>query len=543
MTLTVPDTFGATFSFDDTGDSIQWFSANVTVQDIDIPAGNWNASLRYNSPRLPSGMAAGASDIHDNAVVGGGHTLHFNTDTTIARKDSGQMSACTDLVDSGTLSGATWGANYGVNNTGAYLFDGTDDYITITNSGVKKNCNYADTELISVAGWFNSTNTTTDVAQFIVGKTDPAGQWFVRLGDNSVPGHGTIQFKFIDVDGDSVTCKTDGVVDYSDNNWHHFAGVMTATGACELYVDGSSKDTASNGAIGHEHGDTEPIVIGAQFTSGTTYNKEFYGVIDDIMYWNSYSLTSSDVTALFGHSFGANSTRMNFFINNATGVGATVDNLATSLSYGLPWRDQMTFTEVNDLWLGANYTVSMPIVGLNLATENRLNFTMSYASGDPLYLRVDDSALNGVGSNLLSSFIQLPPVDGPLPVFYTHDRDSKVTFFAFNAGDEGTWFTYQGTRVVFNGTNGHYTGIVDTVSNGVEISTLDANTDSPFVDRDVEADIVFWHPQRIPTASQPGEPLKIAEGDYSVFIYLNGYDEDGTVFIRSIGLGTVKVIP
>ncbi len=84
--------------------------------------------------------------------------------------------------------------------------------------------------------------------------------------------------------------------------------------------------------------------------------------------------------------------------------------------------------------------------------------------------------------------------------------------------------------------------IIIKLSNGVESSTLDASTDSPFVDRDVEADIVFWHPQRIPTASQPGEPIKIAEGDYSVFIYLNGYDEDGTTFVRSISLGTVKVI-
>ena len=180
--------------------------------------------------------------------------------------------------------------------------------------------------------------------------------------------------------------------------------------------------------------------------------------------WNNYELTSSDVTALFGYSFGADATKMNFFINNATGTGTTVDNLATSLSYGLPWRDQMTYTAVNDLWLGANYTVSMPIVGLNLATENRLNFTMSYASGDPLYLRVDDSNMDGVGSNLLSSFIQLPPVDGPLPVYYTHNRDSKVTFFAYNSGTEGKWFTFQGTRVLFNGTNGHYTGIVYTLT-------------------------------------------------------------------------------
>ncbi len=421
---------------------------------------------------------------------------------------------------------------------GRIFFDG-NDYISIANGGVKKSCNYTDNQDMAVAGWFNGTITASNNAQTIFSREQSAAGGFeVALGDGDAASKGHVIFTFTDVDGDAVVCESSGT-DYLDEEWHHFVGVYDVSGKdCELWVDGVSKATASNGAMGHEHADTNPIYMGMR--SGSTNG--FTGYIDDIMMWNNYELTSSDVTALFGYSFGADATKMNFFINNATGNGATVDNLATSLSYGLPWRDQMTYTDVDDLWLGANYTVSMPLVGLNVATENRLNFTMSYASGDPLYLRVDDSAMDGVGSNLLSSFIQLPPVDGPLPVFYTHNRDNKVTFFAYNSGTEGKWFTFQGTRVIFNGTNGHYTGIVDTISNGVEISTLDFDTDSPFIDRDVEADIVFWHPQRIPTATQPGEPLKIAEGDYSVFIYLNGYDEDGTTFVRSISLGTVKVV-
>jgi hypothetical protein len=167
---------------------------------------------------------------------------------------------------------------------------------------------------------------------------------------------------------------------------------------------------------------------------------------------------------------------------------------------------------------------------------------MSYASGTSLSLRVDDSELSGTGVNLLSSFIQAPNADGPLPVFYSHDRDNKVTFFAYNAGDEGVWFTFQGTRIVFNGINGHYTGIVDSISNGVETSTLDADTDSPYIGSGSDADIVFWHPQRIPTTSQPGESLKITTGDYDVFVYFSGYTEDGVMFVRNISLGTVKVV-
>jgi len=496
MSPNVPDTSGTTLILDDVTDTNQWFSANATAGDITIFAGVWNASLRYNHDRLPPGMAPGASSIHDSTASGGGHTLHFNTDATLARKDSGQMSDCTDLVDSGTLNGATWGANYGVNGSGAYFFDGNDDYITITNSATKKECNYVDDGLMSVAGWFNSTNTSTDERQHIISKTDPDGVWKVSLGDNSAGGHGKVIFKFQDEGGDFVECETDGVVDYTDNNWHHFAGVMTDVGDCELYVDGVSRDTDSDGGIGHEHGDTEPIVIGAMLSSGTTYTKEFYGVIDDIMYWNYYSLTADDVTALYEYSFGANATRLNFYINNATGVGDTEDVIVADLDYGLPWVDKMTHTDVDDLWAGANWTsASLPAVILpEAAPYSRLNFTIGYASGDALNLRIDDDAIDGTTSTLITSYLQTPGVDPELPVYRTYDNDSKVTFFTFNGEEAGVWFTYQGTRIVFNGTNGHYTGVVDTVDNGVDEITLDEHHDSPFIERNSAANLGLWHP-------------------------------------------------
>ena len=197
-----------------------------------------------------------------------------------------------------------------------------------------------------------------------------------------------------------------------------------------------------------------------------------------------------------------------------------------------------------------NVTLSnIGILGLNVTTIRVTNVT----SGNTTYFDYDYTDLGIIKSGsisqnvtypstLLSSYLQVPEPDGPMPVFYSHGRDVKVTFFAFNAGDEGVWFTSQGTRIVFNGTTGHYTGIVDTVSNGSEQSTLNSNTDSPFIPRDTQADIVFCHPQTIPKASEPLESEKIVVGNYNVFVYLNGYDEDGTVFIRSIDLGSVLVV-
>jgi hypothetical protein len=547
MVPNIPEQSGSTIVFDDTSDSAQWFSANATVGETTIAAGNWNASLRYNHDRLPSGMAAGASDIHNDGVDGG-HTLHFNTDATTARLDSGQDGTCTSLVDSGTLSGATWSETGGVNGSGAYYFVSPNDYITIPNGGAKK-CNHPDDQRFSISGWVKGEIAASDTKQFILYKWDNTGKSTggiqVHFGDDTSNNHGVVYFKMMDTDKNETLCESDepdgnGGDNYLDNNWHHFVAVEYAAGKCKLYIDGVEKDDVNGSADNKKKFDsTDDMYIGANRWAA----KGLTGYIDDLMFWNNYVLTASDVTALFGHSFGENSTRLNVYLSNATGIGTTDDVLASDENYGFPWVDPMTYSDVDDLWAGGNWTsaVSEVIMGID-EPYSRLNFTLSYASGAPLNLRVDDSNIDGIVSTLISSYLQVPTVDPSLPVFYIQDRNSKVVFYAFNGVGEGVWFTYQGTRVIFNGTNGHYTGIVDTVNDGIITVTVNADADSPFIDENVEADIVFWHPQSTPTASQPSENEKIPVGTYDVHIYLNGYDEDGTVFIRSISLRSVQVL-
>ena len=551
LSTAVPDSTGTTLVLNDVTDIYNWFSANATSGDISIAAGNWNASLRYNSPRLPSGMGAGSSGIYDSAdTSNGGHTLHFNTDSTIARKDSGQMSACTSLVDSGTLSGATWGATVGVNGSGAYYFDGNNDYITITGHTTKKTCNYPDTELPSIAGWFKSPVTASHARQAIFWKWDgtgiETGGYRVEIGDGTSNEHGAVFFRKIDAGGLTTVCKSDkpngvGGNNYLDNQWHHFAAVEYAAGKCKLYIDGVQKADVIGTATITDHY-TPSAISDVYIGVDRSINKDFTGYIDDIMFWNSYSLTASDVTALFNHSFGANSTRLNFYLNNATGVGTTVNVLAADTNYGMKWVDPMNYVDLDDLWAGGNWTKALPAVGLKEVSANRLNFTVGYASGAPLNLRVDDKNLDGATTTLLSSYIQTPKANPDLPTYRVYDNDDKITFFTFNGENEGVWFTYQGTRIVFNGTGGHYTGVIDTVDNGIVKATLEIGKDSPFMANDSTAAIIFWHPQNIPTASQPADSKKIPPGNYDVSVWIEGYDEDGTVFIRQIALGNVVVI-
>jgi len=533
MSLGIPDSSGTFQIFDDAGDIINWFSANATISDVHIPEGNWNASLRYNSPRLPSGMAAAASTIHDDNQ---GHTLHFNTDSSLARKDSGQISACTDLVDSGTLFGATWSATGGYANSGAYYFDGSD-YITITNDGSKGSCNYSDKQDVSVAGWFNA-DSGGDNDQWIFSKEDTNEGGYEVFLDS-----GILKFRFIDDDGDSVDCTTSST-DLRDGNWHHFAGTWNTSGSCELYLDGTSVDTDSSGSVGHEHENDDDLYIGHKISTAPNAGG-FEGYIDDIMYWNDYELTSSDVTALYEYSFGDNAHQLNFFVYNATGAGVNDENVITALNAGMPWRDQMTFTDVNDLYAGANFSASnVPAVVLSQSLDGRFNFTMSYSGTEDFNLWIDDSELDG-NPNKLSSYLQipLPPPPEILPTYYEHDNDNKVTLFIYNADASGAWLTYQGTRVIFNGTGGHFAGLINTVNNHVDPTvTISSSQDGPFIGSNSQADVVFWHPTVAPSASQPSNPEKIIPGTYQVSIYLNGYDEVGSIIVRSINMGNVLVV-
>jgi hypothetical protein len=237
---------------------------------------------------------------------------------------------------------------------------------------------------------------------------------------------------------------------------------------------------------------------------------------------------------------------MNFFINNATGAGDTLDNLATSLDYGLPWSDPFDGVTVDDIWIGGNYTVSLPQVTLHSESENRINFTMSYSSGEPLNLLIDESELDGTGTTPLSSYLQTPePIPpGKLPSFlYFLNSNPRVEIFVYNAGDAGAWLTYQGTRVIFNGTNGHYAALVDSIDDGIEKIFLGADQDGPFVPAGTQADIDFFHPKHAPDTDNAVPPAeRIPPGFYKVTIYLNGYDQTGGIIVRSLDMGNVEVI-
>jgi len=558
LTSLVPDSPGTTLTFDDVSDSWQFMSSNVTNTDAHFPAGSWNASMRYVHDHLPNGMDAGSEDIWED-LNDGGMILHFeDVSPSSGLYDSGQDSTCYTLADhtDSFVSGATWSATGGVNGSGAYYFDGVNDYIQYQ-SGTDKKCNQPKDKDFSIVFWFKAdvqpSNHNYQSLMYIWDESD--GGIDIYIGDTTSGNHGRIYAITHDKDSDESHCTGDepdgnGGENYMDGEWHHFAlSYDKSSGTCWLYLDGDLKDSENSSANSDLNWDD-----GRNWTFGNddTRAYDYTGWMDDIMMWIDYRLDANEVTDMYEHSYGYNATNIHFTLGNHTNTGTLLNTISYSNDYGLKYGDSGHYAATGDLWdeyRGGNFTIPLPETHFNISPdENRLGFTMEYASGEELYFLLDESELSGTETEeySLSSYLQPPslPSNQNLPVFHVWNNDDlKVQFYAFSSGNEGSWLTNQGTRIIFNGTAGNYAGLVDTVSYGGDTVTLDTDEDSPFIPRDESADIVFWPPQKTPNKAQPADDDdRIDAGAYEVTVFLNGYDEDGSIFLRSIDLGIVTVL-
>lgn len=550
LTPLAPDGNGLSLTFNDVSDSWELITSNVTATDAHFPAGNWNASLRYYNDHLPSGMDSDADDIWESGNDGG-FKFHFeDISPSSGLYNSGEDSTCTWYAenDSAGNNGAEWFSTGGVNGSAAYFFDGSSDYLR-AEGATHENCGNPHNDGSTISAWFRSTaDTDHDDEQTIIEMWESSeGGYRIELSDQGEGHHGTVTFWYMGRSNTSDKCETSAGTNYIDGEWHHVVGIIgpDSDDYCKLYVDGVLIEDDDDGGDAHLDGDYD-IFIGADSSVGD----EFFGYIDDVLIWANYPMPGSDATALFGHSFGYNSTNMHFTMSNYTSAGVLLNEISYSNDYGMRWSDPGHYTDDWDEYRGGNYTVSLPETHLNIDPDNnRLGFTMEFASGEPLYMLIDDGDLDGSESEEydMSSYIQPPTLIPPhvLPVYYTWNNDeSTVEFFSYSAGNEGAWFTFQGTRIIFNGTNGNYAGLIDTIADdsGDPPVGMSSTDDSPFIAPNTNSDFVFYAPQKNPQDSPPNPGDRIPGGNYDVSIFLNGYDESGRVFVRSISVGTILVI-
>ena len=179
------------------------------------------------------------------------------------------------LGDNGALTGATRVSGITGN---AVSLDGTTAYVLAPGASSLK-----PVSTVSVAAWVKPT-------------TAPAsGGEVVSMGDNyvlRVLSDGNVMFFFYN--GTTwITLQTTGV-NVLDGNWHHLAGVKSAS-QMVVYVDGVSKaSSAASGTIPYSLGTN--LYIGMHGNGSTSHN--FNGIIDEVRVYN-VDLNATQVQGIF----------------------------------------------------------------------------------------------------------------------------------------------------------------------------------------------------------------------------------------------------
>jgi hypothetical protein len=490
--------------------------ANVTVN---IPDGHWDAILRYVSSPMPESLMHTGSNSETMSY-------HFETDL-----DSPLDTTTNTVMNLGAgLNRPTWNSA-GHQGAGAYEFSG-NQFSSIT----ANDNNDLDTSPATTAGWFHAYSSGPASDQIIYYGETSNGNDYLKIFLDS---NGYFVYE-LDAGSSGQEAICTSTVDYKDDSWHHFVGIMPGENDCQLYIDGSLEATDNNGGSGSLilNGD---IYIGAQDNSATN---GFNGMLDDIIHWDDYALDESgenEVTDLFNTNYGIDAHLLDFEIKIVDEFGNDLGNSNKTISqtFNIPIKYSSDFgeyaTPINDIWGQVNLTS-------NTAEERvidlgeRLMINMTYAPKNlgnlNMKMVIDDTdVLSGLGS----SFLQIPMPDVGLPGYGAYDNSDRGTISIFNPGPTDNWIKYQ-SRVIFEDelTGAPYAAFIDTADN----STITPTQDSPPILADTTATFEFERPR-----SQPGNISSelIPEGRYRMFVFLDGYDSAGNIFLQTTSIGIVRV--
>ncbi|MDY6789632.1 MAG: LamG domain-containing protein, partial [Candidatus Nanohaloarchaea archaeon] len=177
----------------------------------------------------------------------------------------------------------------GVFSTNSFDFDGSDDAVTVDDSGgilnISKN--------FTISVWFKTTDTSQQktYAQGNTGDSNPLTYIHVE------PSSPRIMF---DVRGDGGTlARARQNRDYGTGKWVHAVGVRKTSGTfAELYINGTSVATDTTSDPGP--GTFTQTLIGATKQGSNSLSAQFNGNLDEIRVYDR-ALSASEVKQLYVH--------------------------------------------------------------------------------------------------------------------------------------------------------------------------------------------------------------------------------------------------
>ncbi len=257
--------------------------------------------------------------------------------------------------NNGDVNGATWDSTAGWNSTGAYEFNGVNNYI---NCGNDLSLNYTDATY-SVWAYVKDTK-SSDHARII--DKGAVNYNTLRLSNGKV-------YTRWDYGGATsyASKRADTVI--SENEWHHLAVVHNVTAKTViLYIDGSepSYDVDTDGTDTKDTYGSDNLII----SGGSSY--PFNGTIDSVQIWNR-SLSAEQVKALYTN-------RTDRIVSQETAKGE-IWNVRVTPNDGIQDGDTKASNNLTILNSAPEVTLVSPEDN-NLTTNRTPEFTWSGADND-----------------------------------------------------------------------------------------------------------------------------------------------------------------
>jgi len=526
-----------------------FLTANVT-SDTNVLPGQWNATFGMYQELVPEGFP---------------HPVDFAFMMECENCPSGG-----DIFDStGNINDLDFEENGdpmhftsgGPDNKGYFSFDGNDRFhaeFDPTDGGFDEHTDlnhWGSSQSLTTAVWVRIPPDGDDDYMPIVKWGDQGNddEYEIAFGDDYDAGsNGNFVYRYSTSGStDWTKCETDGSKNYDDNEWHFVVGARAQDDDCKLYVDGVLVDNTEecNGCSGSSLIDvdgTDDVYIG--FGGGSEY---LTGDVALFMHWNNEELTAPEIEDIWLTNYGINATRTNVKVEVVNGQADTVITSLFDGEYLFDMRDVSLKGESESdrtdhyksdgddkKYNQGNFTFTTSL-NSTLSAGEKLRFTISWDTDEqnlPMHFRFDDIDADMVSMDL-NSFLQTPDAVPNWPTFLSFDRDTEVQYTVFNSGPNGAWFTFGGTRfVVTNPDASASYGAMPISANGTTMSSI---KDSIYFPDQTYATITFDSLKNPPQGGGGGTKPPI--GQYNAAVFLNGFDDKGEVFLRTINLGSVNV--
>ena len=273
------------FEIDSLNDGVYEYRTNVPgVFSVEYPdAGSFVASLRVtdgtglsSTARVPVAVSSSPQGLWMQ-VANGPHEGSVSPDQSGNGND-------------GHISGAVYGSN--IFCEGAYLFDGQDDEIVVSNHP-----SLNPTNNFSVSAWMNCAGTGTNNGMILIkGPSNRAcdAQYALVYFPNNLQGvQGRVSFS-MHTTGNNRWRDYYSTTTLSTGVWHHIAGTYT-DGELRLYLDGQLSISAPvHGSVVASDGN---LLIGADHSFPD--DEFFNGMISDVRLYDRV-LSASEIAEIYG---------------------------------------------------------------------------------------------------------------------------------------------------------------------------------------------------------------------------------------------------